>query len=185
LALVAARDQLSILKLVAARLDAAGVAYMVTGSMASGHYGQPRMTRDIDIVAVLVPPQAPKLGEWLGPEFICDADVARHAIAERRIFNVFHRETHKIDFIVREDSDYELEKFDRRRQVDVDGQPVWMIAPEDLILSKLVWAKDSRSELQLLDVRSIIKAQRALDWAYVNRWAAGLTVAAALREIRT
>ena len=158
---------------------------MVTGSMASGHYGQPRMTRDIDIVAVLVAPQASKLGDWLGPEFICDADTARHAIAERRMFNVFHRETpQKIDFIVRQDSDYELEKFDRRRQVVIDDQPVWMIAPEDLILSKLVWAKDSRSELQLRDVRSIIKAQHGLDWAYVDRWAARLTVAAALKEIR-
>ena len=185
LTLVAVVDQLSLLKLVAARLEAAGVAYLVTGSMASGFYGQPRMTRDIDIVAVLLPPHAPQLGEWLGSEFICDADVAKRAIAERRMFNVFHRDTpQKIDFIVRQDTDYELEKFGRRRQVTVDGQAVWMIAPEDLVLSKLVWAKASPSELQLRDVRSIIRAQRQLDWAYVERWAVRLTVAAALKEIR-
>ena len=179
-------DQLSILKLVTARLDAARIAYLITGSMASGHYGQPRMTRDIDLVAVLVPPHAAKLGQWLGPEFICDADVVRQAIAERRMFNVFHREApHKIDFIVRQDSDYELEKFDRRRQVEVDGQAVWMIAPEDLVLSKLVWAKTNPSELQVRDVRSILKAQPALDWAYLDRWAQRLTVAAALKEVRS
>src|SRR5262249_43817303 len=111
-----ALDQLSILKLVAARLEAAGIQYMVTGSMASGHYGHPRMTRDIDLVVMLVPPQAAHLGHWLGPEFICDADAARTAIAARRMFNVFHREApQKIDFIVLEDRDYELEKFGRRR----------------------------------------------------------------------
>jgi hypothetical protein len=182
---VAATDQLSLLKLVAGRLDAARVAYMITGSMASAHYGQPRMTRDIDIVAVLVAPQAPHLVEWLGPEFICDAETARSAIAERRMFNVFHRETpHKIDIIVRQDTDYELEKFARRRRPVIDGQPIWLIAPEDLVLSKLVWAKNSGSELQIRDVQSVIKAQPSLDWAYIDRWAARLTVAASLREIR-
>jgi len=185
LAPVSELDQLSILKLVTARLEAAGVAYMVTGSMASAHYGQPRMTRDIDIVAVLVPPHAPKLGDWLGPEFICDADAAKRGILEQRIFNVFLRDTpQKIDFIVRRDTDYEVEKFGRRRQVAIDGQAVWMIAAEDLVLSKLVWAKIIPSELQVRDVRSIIKAQHQLDWAYLERWAIRLTVASALKEIR-
>ena len=35
-------DQLSVLKLVTGPLDAAGIAYMVTGSIAAGHHGQPR-----------------------------------------------------------------------------------------------------------------------------------------------
>ena len=101
------------------------------------------------------------------------------------MFNVFLRDTpQKIDFIVRQDSDYELEKFDRRRQVNIDGQLVWMISPEDLVLSKLVWAKNSRSELQLRDVRSILKAQTGLDSGYLDRWAARLTVAATLKELR-
>lgn len=178
-------DQLAVLKLVASRLDAAGIAYMITGSMAAGHYGQPRMTRDIDIVAVLVPPHAARLEEWLGPEFLCDPEAARAAIAARRTFNVFHRETpQKIDFIVRQDTDYELEKFDRRRRLPIDGQPVWMISPEDLVLSKLLWAKDSRSELQLRDVRSIIAVQSGLDWSYVDRWAIRLTVATLVQELR-
>ena len=42
-------------KHVAARLDAARIGYMLTGSIAAGVYGQPRMTRDIDVVAVLYP----------------------------------------------------------------------------------------------------------------------------------
>jgi len=61
---------------------------------------------------------------------------------------------------------------------------MWIIAPEDLILSKLVWAKDSRSELQFRDVRSIIALQPALDWSYMERWALRLTVATLLAEVR-
>ncbi len=96
-----------------------------------------------------------------------------------------HREAlQKVDIIVRDDRDYEIEKFERRRLVDVDRQSMWMISPEDLVLSKLVWAKDSRSELQLRDVRSIIALQPGLDWPYMERWALRLTVATLLTEFR-
>lgn len=178
-------DQLDVLKLVTGRLDAAGLPYLITGSIASGFYGQPRMTRDIDIVAVLHPPHATQLADLLGPEFVCDAGVIRDAIAARRIFSVMHHEAlQKIDFIVRDDRDYEIEKFERRRRVEVDGQRMWLIAPEDLVLSKLVWAKESRSELQFRDVRSIIALQPGLDWPYMERWALRLTVATLLSEFR-
>ena len=181
----AVSDQLDVLKLVTARLDAGGIAYMITGSIAAGHYGQPRMTRDIDIVAVLHPPHAARLVELLGEEFVCDAGPIRDAIASRRIFSVVHREAlQKIDIIVRDDRDYEIDKFERRRLLPVDGQPMWMISPEDLVLSKLVWAKDSRSELQLRDVRGVIALQPGLDWPYMERWALRLTVAGLLAELR-
>ena len=35
---------------VVARLDASGIPYMVTGSVASSHHGRPRTTHDVDIV---------------------------------------------------------------------------------------------------------------------------------------
>jgi len=178
-------DQLDVLKLVTRRLDAAGLAYLITGSIAAGLYGQPRTTRDIDIVAVLYPAHASRLVDLFGSEFICDAEVIRAAIERRGMFSVVHREAlQKVDFIVREDRDYEIEKFERRRLVEVDGQPMWIISAEDLVLSKLVWAKDSRSELQFRDVRSIIALQPGLDWAYLERWAVRLTVVASLTELR-
>jgi hypothetical protein len=178
-------DQLDVLKLVTGRLEAAGLQYLVTGSIAAGLYGQPRMTRDIDIVAVLYPAHATQLVDLLGPEFVCDTEAIRDAIAQRRIFSVVHRAAlQKVDIIVRHDADYEIEKFERRRLVDVDEQPMWIISPEDLVLSKLVWAKDSRSELQFRDVRSIIALQPGLDWPYMDRWALRLTVTKLLAEFR-
>lgn len=178
-------DQLDVLKLLTGRLEAAGIPYLITGSIAAGLYGQPRMTRDIDIVAVLYPPHATRLTALLGPEFDCDADIVRDAIARHGIFSVVHREAlQKVDIIVRAESGYEMEKFERRRMVEVDGQPMWIISPEDLVLSKLVWAKDSRSELQFRDVRSIIALQPGLDWPYMERWALRLTVAGLLAGFR-
>ena len=179
-------DQLSVLTAVAARLDAAGVEYMLTGSVAAGWYAQPRMTRDIDLVARLYPHHAVALADTLGDEFEVDLDIVRTAIAERRAFSLFHRRSiQKVDVIVRQDSDYEVEKFERRRVVEIEGQPVSIIAPEDLILSKLLWAKQTPSELQLRDVRAIMAAEPDVDWGYIDRWAIRLTVASLLREVRT
>ena len=42
--------ELYVLKIVVGRLEAAGIPYMVTGSIAANFYTVPRMTRDIDIV---------------------------------------------------------------------------------------------------------------------------------------
>jgi hypothetical protein len=99
---------------------------------------------------------------------------------------VIHRDAIvKVDVIVRKNTAYRIEEFRRRRIVDVDGHPLWMIAPEDLILSKLLWAKDSRSELQLRDVRGILALQgAALDAGYLDRWATSLSVDALLREVQ-
>jgi hypothetical protein len=42
-------------------MEAAGIPYMVTGSMAAIAYGEPRLTNDIDIVLKLNPPDASRL----------------------------------------------------------------------------------------------------------------------------
>src|SRR5687768_1681223 len=76
-------DQLEVLKRTAAHLDALGIHYMLTGSVAAGWYSQPRMTRDIDLVAVLYPPHADQLATAMADEFECDAEAMRAAIAGR------------------------------------------------------------------------------------------------------
>lgn len=178
-------DQLFVLKLVTGRLDAAGISYMVTGSIAAGHYGQPRMTRDIDLVVELHARGAERMTAALGEDFFADVDVIKTAVERRSMFNVIHRESlTKVDVVIRKDADYRVEEFERRRRVEIDGHPLWIVSPEDLILSKLVWAKDSKSEQQLRDVRGIIALQPGIDWKYVNRWAASLTVVKLLAEVR-
>ena len=41
-------DELEVLKILADRLEEAGIGYMVSGSIAANYYTIPRMTRDID-----------------------------------------------------------------------------------------------------------------------------------------
>ena len=51
-------DELGVLDTISKRLEAAGLPFMVTGSMALAYYATPRMTRDIDIVVTLSPRMA-------------------------------------------------------------------------------------------------------------------------------
>lgn len=63
-----------------------------------------------------------------------------------------------------------MNAFARRQKVDYAGDfDVWIVNKEDLILSKLNWAKNTKSEKQMLDVASIIR--NGFDKDYVENWA--------------
>lgn len=178
-------EEIDVLKEVAARLEAAGIAYMVSGSMAMNYYAQPRMTRDIDMVVELRSGDADRIQAMFGADFYCNIDAVRDAIASRSPFNLIHTAlVIKVDMIVRNDSAYRRMEFSRRRAVNVEGMQLWLVAPEDLLLSKLYWAKDSRSELQLNDARNLIACVLDLDWLYMERWTAELGVGDLLNEVR-
>ena len=179
-------DLLDVLRIVTTRLDLAGVPYMVSGSLALGYYAQPRMTRDIDVVVELDPAGVQKLVAAFTADFYCDEDAVRRAVATRRLVNLVHLESaYKIDLIVRKDSEYRQVEFQRRRRLSLGGVYVWLAAPEDLLLSKLVWARESGSELQLRDAATLVASVQDLDWPYIARWAATLGVARELEAVKS
>ncbi len=66
------------------------------------------------------------------------------------MFNVIHQESViKVDCIIRKDTVYRRVEFNRRSRVEIADFRTFLVSKEDLILSKLAWAKDSRSELQI------------------------------------
>ncbi len=178
-------EQLEFLKEVARRLDSAGIPYMVTGSLALVMYARPRMTRDIDLVIECRTADAETIVALFAPDCYVDEQSVRAAIAERTMFNIIHNQwIIKADFIVRKDDAYRREEFARRRRLEVDGVPVWVTAPEDLVLSKLHWSRDSGSSLQREDARAIVHSVADLDWAYLEKWAADLGIQDLLAEVK-
>src|SRR6266705_1014753 len=67
-----------------------------------------------------------------------------------------------------------------RERMRLAGFDAWIATREDLILSKLVWAEPSASELQLRDVRALLAG--GADLGYLRRWAADLGVAYVLEK---
>lgn len=178
-------EELEVLKTVARRLEHLGIAYMVTGSMAVNYYAVPRMTRDIDMVVELSPGDADRLSEAFEADFYVDQEAVRQAIAEHGTVNLIHAASVlKVDFVVRKDSAYRHEEFSRRRRIRVDDQELWVVTPEDLILSKLDWARQTRSEVQLADVRNLLASVPGLDEAYLAHWTDRLGLVALYGEVR-
>jgi len=135
-------EELEVLKIVAERLDRLAIPYMVTGSMAVNYCAVPRMTRDIDVVVGLSVDDADRFCDLFQGDFYVDRESVRRSVSRSEMFNLIHGDfAIKVDFVVRKDSAYRREEFGRRRQVRVDSQPLWLVAPEDLILSKLDWAR--------------------------------------------
>ena len=177
-------EELEVLEAVTRRLDEAHVPYMLTGSMALNFYAVPRMTRDIDLVVELSPSDAERVNDLFQPDFYVDREAVRNAIELASVFNIIHTAlVVKVDLVVRKDTDYRRTEFARRRRITFEGHPLSIVTPEDLIISKLDWARDSRSTVQLDDARNILRAQPHLDWRYLERWIAALGLEALYREV--
>jgi hypothetical protein len=173
--------ELGALQDLCARLERAGIAYMLTGSLAMSYYARPRMTRDIDVVVALDAATAGTLADVLGKDYHVDAGLIAEGFRLRRPCNVLHLPTVvKIDLIPRKDSEYRRAEFERRRKVNFAGVELWIASPEDLVLSKLEWARDSGSELQMRDVRQLLEAP--LDTEYLALWAGRLRLQSLLKE---
>ena len=182
---LAVSDELEILKSVTARLDAAGIPYMITGSMAGNFYATPRMTRDIDMVIELSGKDAGRVVGLFQHEYYIDRDMVQQAVRNQSMFNMIHNTlVVKVDCVVRKETEYHREEFARRRAVSIADQAVFIVSPEDLILSKLDWAKESRSQMQLDDVRNLLRSVQGLDTGYLNRWVDRLGLTALYKEVR-
>jgi hypothetical protein len=176
------QNELDIVRDVSQKLDAAGMGYMLTGSLAMNFYAQPRMTRDIDMVVAVRQEDAERLVRLFSPDYYISREAVEHAIAHEMLFNIIHNESIiKVDFIVRKQSDYRLNEFNRRQRVKLGNGETWVVSKEDLILSKLFWAKDSYSEMQLGDVKNLVST--GCDRAYIERWTAELGLVGLWKEI--
>jgi len=176
-------EELEVLTMIAARLEAAGISYMVTGSVAANYYAVPRMTRDIDLVVELSSGDADRFCDLFEGDFYLDRDAVRAAVAGRGAFNLI-QQAHvvKVDCIVRKNTDYRRTEFARQRRGSVEGRGFALVAPEDLIISKLDWMRATRSEVQLADVRNLLRSVPDLDKHYLAHWTECLGLGALYRE---
>ncbi len=167
-----------------ARLDSVAIPYMVTGSMAANYYATPRMTRDIDLVVELTAGDTDRLCGLFESDFYVDRDAVRDAVARAGTFNLIHQaHVVKVDVIVRKDSEYRRVEFARRRRAEVEGHQFSMVAIEDLIISKLDWARGTRSEVQLADVRGLLGSAPDIDRTYLEQWTERLGLGPLYREV--
>ncbi len=177
-------EELEVLKMVTRRLNKADIPYMVSGSIAANYYSIPRMTRDIDIVVELHRKDVSRFVALFQDNFYINKEMIEKEVLQQGMFNLIHNQYMvKVDFIIKKSSAYQQAEFSRRKQVLIDKWPMWFASPEDLVISKLIWAKDSRSEMQLKDVKNLIEAADGLDLKYIDKWVRELGLEQLYKEV--
>jgi len=162
-----------LLKRMVAALTEADVPYMLTGSYASSLHSIPRATRDLDIIIFPNREQLTRFFELLpSSSYHVDARDALYALRYRTQFNVIDYSTGwKVDFIIPSFDEFNVEEFERRRNIEFEGISLAVVSPEDIVIAKLRWAKAGESELQIRDVAIVLRSQAGnLDIAYVEKW---------------
>jgi hypothetical protein len=162
-----------VLRRITTALEQAGIAYMLTGSLAGSFHGAPRSTQDVDIVIEASSKQLRKFVESLPEtEYYADLEAALEAHRRESLFNVIDVATGwKIDLIIRKSRPFSQAEFARRQSVDVQGLSVFVASAEDVILAKLEWSKRAQSQRQLEDVVDLLKFRgEKLDLGYLEKW---------------
>ncbi len=181
-------NQAELLRYLVEAFEALGIDYMISGSQASIYYGEPRFTQDIDVVADVKPAHVPDLLERFPfPEFSLSEDAAREAIRARGQFNIIHPASGlKIDVVLRKDTPYDRLEFERRqRQPIVPGKEAYFARPEDVIIYKMIFFREGRSERHLRDIASMLRISAAeIDTGYVDKWAQRLGLSEIWEAVR-
>lgn len=162
-----------LLKTVVLRLDAAGIPFMLTGSMAAAVHGAGRATLDIDLVIDATASQLHTLVASLSsPDLYVSAEAALEALEQEAMFNVVAVHTGwKADLIIRKSRPFSEAEFARRCPIEFEGVRLWVASLEDIIIAKLEWAKRGGSARQLEDVSNLLRvAASDVDHAYLDRW---------------
>ena len=176
------QTELDVLRDVSRRLESAGISFMLTGSVAMNYYSQPRMTRDIDLVVSLNEAQTEEFFRLFEMAYYFDRQIVADAISRHSMFNLIHNDAViKVDCIVLKTDAYRQEEFARRKQINLGDFETWIVSREDLVLSKLFWARDSKSEMQLRDVRNLLSTD--CDMEYLRSRAMKLNVDELLEEL--
>src|SRR5262249_15170811 len=144
-------------------LETLAVPYALVGSWGSGIYGEPRFTRDIDIVLDLKPALVtPFCAAFPIGEFSLSEAAVRDAVRTRFQFNPIHPESgNKIDFILTRPESWNIGQLQRRRRIELrlgeEAFDVYVAAPEDVILGKLWYFAEGGGDRHLRDIAGILR----------------------------
>jgi hypothetical protein len=172
-------------------LHRAGLRYMVSGSLASVHYGEPRLTMDVDVVVHVNESEAGTLAALfpasdfhVPPPEVVAVEINRQT---RGHFNVIHHATgQKADFYPSRRHPYWQWAFERRQLARVDEDEVWFAPPEYVILWTRELFREGGGEKGVQEIRGMVVVHpENLDGARLDLSAGGLGVGGGWLEGRS
>lgn len=180
-------------RLVLDALEAAEVTYLIGGAVALAAWGDPRTTRDLDLVVDLHLEAVADLARELEiRDMLVPVEIMVDLLMEDRAdlpINAIHIGSgYKAEmFVLKPGDEFRESNLAQRRRIDL-GPPlghVFVHAPEDLILHELCYFKTSRQPKHVRDVASIVlNLEEALDYGYIEHWADRLDLRDVWQEIQ-
>ena len=151
------------------------IPYLVTGSIASMAYGEPRLTNDIDIVAKIEEKDIKSFVNYFPEDeyYLTDA-MMQKAIAYNSQFNIIHPASGlKIDIMIKSNTPFDNSRFNRIKRIyPSEYYQANFASPEDVIIKKMEYYKEGASEKHLRDITGIIKISNdQIDYKYIEDWA--------------
>jgi hypothetical protein len=169
------QNQIDIVRDISERLDAVDIGYMLTGSMAMNCYALPCVPHNLDLVVALRPADAEIVARLFSPDYDISREAVDSAIVQQSFFNLYHRKSRiKANCIICQQINYHRTEFSRRQRVNFEKFKTWIVSKEDLIISKLHWARKSLSPRHLRDVKNL--AATGCDAIYIERWTRALGI---------
>lgn len=173
-------------------LEQLQIPYVVGGSFASGSWGNPRQTNDLDIAIKIRGDQIGELFESVKDRFMVSLNEIHDALSSNdtyRSFQLLHiQQVFKIDVFVPLPSDYVEEEFARSRQIEfIPGVVANCTAPESVVVQKLRWFElgNRVSDRQWNDIVQVLEVQRGLlDEEFLDRWTKHFGVNELLNQAR-
>ncbi len=167
--------------------ESINISYYVSGGVASSIHGEPRSTRDLDLVIEVQVNQIDLLVTTLeAAGYYCPVGAVENLQrGQEQMLNITHTETiANADLYIADSTPFGRSQMARRILPDLDGiSPFWVATAEDMILQKLLWGKGSQSEKQWRDVLGILKLQaQNLDYVYLTEWAEHLNLVDVLSQ---
>lgn len=165
---------LNLFQIFTSRLNRSGLRYMVTGAVASIVYGEPRLTHDIDLVVELNAADAEKItGIFTSDEFYCAPAEIIRIEAKRPLkghFNIIHLETgFKADIYTAGQDSLHHWALQRRRLLEVGGEPLYLAPIEYVIVRKLLYYREGGSEKHLRDIGAMVSlSSDQIDFEQLN-----------------
>lgn len=164
-----------------------GVRHFITGSIASGVYGEVRFTHDVDVVAELDASQVKDFVAAFDPgRFYLSEAAALDAVRRHTQFNIIDPGTGlKIDVIIPAPTAFNRGRFERISvRLSERAAPLPVASVEDVILMKLVYFEEGGSEKHIRDITSMLRIQgEGVDHAYIEHWSHDLGVNEAWKMI--
>jgi hypothetical protein len=152
-----------------------GIPFMVTGSVATILYGEPRLTHDIDIVLYIREFNAKAFNEKFPlEEFYCPPEEVLILESRRNVgghFNIIHHETgFKADVYIATENEFYKWAFDHSQLIQIKDDISLRIAPpEYVIVNKLSFFREGGSAKHIDDIKGVIAAGTEVSWEVVRR----------------